>query len=142
MLHVACAGFIGVNLHGGGTGYYSPIESSGKSPAAPRPMYYGMQFAQQFAGYKLAPCAKTGENLTAYFGTRGQQTLLAVINKSARPIQVTPPGGLFMNPINERWILTGPSLDAKNEVRFTKEPATASTALIVPKFSAVLLRDR
>ena len=142
MLHVACAGFIGVNLHGGGTGYYAPIESSRQSPAAPRPMYYGMQFAQQFAGYKLAPCAKTSENLTAYFGTRGQQTLLAVINKSARPIQVTPPGGLFMNPINERWILTGPSLDAKNDVRFTKEPATASTALIVPKFSAVLLGDR
>ncbi len=37
MLHVACAGFIGVNLHGGGTGFYAPIESSEKSPAAPRP---------------------------------------------------------------------------------------------------------
>ena len=28
MLHVACAGFAGVNLHGGGTGFYAPIESS------------------------------------------------------------------------------------------------------------------
>src|ERR1700721_1901392 len=117
MLHVAWAGFIGVNLHGGGTGNYAPIETSGKSPAAPRPMYSGMQFAQQFAGYKLAPCAKTSENITAYFGTRGQQTLLAVINKSARPVQVTLPDGFFKNPITERWILTGPSLDAKNEVR-------------------------
>ena len=57
MLHVACAGFIGVNLHGGGTGFYAPIESSERSPASPRPMYYGMQLAQQFAGYKIAPCA-------------------------------------------------------------------------------------
>ena len=37
MLRVACAGFVGVNLHGGGVGIYTPIESSGKAPASPRP---------------------------------------------------------------------------------------------------------
>jgi len=45
MLRVACAGFAGVNLHGGGTCIYMPIESSLKAPSQPRPLYYEIQFA-------------------------------------------------------------------------------------------------
>jgi Glycosyl hydrolase family 79, N-terminal domain len=142
MLHVACAGFIGVNLHGGGTGFYAPIESSDKSPAGPRPVYYGMQFAQQLAGYELAPCAmKTGENVTAYLATKREQTQLAVINKGANPIHITLPKRLVPKPMTQRWVLNGPALSAKEGVRLTKEPAAATTPLNeVPGYSAVLLQ--
>jgi hypothetical protein len=143
MLHVACAGFIGVNLHGGGTGFYAPIESSEKSPAAPRPMYFGMQFAEQFAGFNLAPCALNAtENLTAYLATKGRQTQLAVINKSANPIQITLPKAMQTKPVTLRWTLSGPSLNAKENIRFVKEsPATNSPHNQVPSYSAVILHS-
>ena len=142
MLHVACAGFIGVNLHGGGTGFYAPIESSEKSPAAPRPMYFGMQFAQQFAGHRLAPCImKTSENVTAYLATKGTQTQLAVINKGANLIHFTLPKSLRTKPVTQRWVLSGPAIDAKDGVRLTNEPPIGTAPLNeVPGHSAMILR--
>lgn len=142
MLHVACAGFIGVNLHGGGTGFYAPIESSERSPASPRPMYFGMQLAQQFAGYKIAPCAvSTEENITAYLATKGEQSQLAIINKSPTTIRIALPKDLRAKPMTQRWLLSGPALDAKQGVRFTKQSSPETTPLNeVPSYSAVVLR--
>jgi hypothetical protein len=142
MLHVACAGFIGVNLHGGGTGFYAPIESSEKEPAAPRPMYYGMQFAQQFAGFKVAPCTlKTNANVTAYIGNKGEQSKLAVINKSANAIRVELPKPLHAKKLNQRWMLRGPSLNAKQGVHLSKEAPTETTLTIeVPAYAAMILQ--
>jgi Glycosyl hydrolase family 79, N-terminal domain len=142
MLRVACAGFIGVNLHGGGTGFYAPIESSEKSPAAPRPMYFGMQFAQQFTGFNVAPCvSNTTENITAYLAAKRQQTQLAIINKSANPINITLPENMRTKSITQRWRLSGPSLTAKAGIRFTKEPLTERFALNqVPAYSAIILQ--
>ena len=143
MLHVACAGFVGVNLHGGGTGFYTPIESSDEVSAKPRPMYYGMQFAQQLAGFMIAPCAlKTSANVTAYLGTRGEQTKLAVVNKGAQQISVELPQPFrSVKPAN-RWTLSGPSLSAKEGVRFEREEPVGTTTQIdkVPGYSAVILQ--
>jgi hypothetical protein len=142
MLHVACAGFVGVNLHGGGTGFYTPIESSDEAPARPRPMYYGMQFAQQFAGFRVAPCTlKTGANVTAYLGTRGKQERLAIVNKSARQISVELPQRLQSAKPALRWKLSGPSLNAKEGVRFEREESAGSTRVDqVPGYSAVIVQ--
>ncbi len=141
MLHVACARFVGVNLHGGGTGFYAPIESSDHSPATPRPMYYGMQFAQQFAEHKLAPCPiKTSENISAYLAVKGGQTKLAAINKSSNPIQIALPRSLSAKPVTERWTLSGPSLSAKDGVHFARNsPPEAFPLNEVPAYSAVIL---
>ncbi len=50
-------------------------------------MYYGMQFAQQLAGYELAPCVvNSNENVTAYLATKGKEIQFAVFNKGADPI--------------------------------------------------------
>jgi hypothetical protein len=128
MLHVACAGFVGVNLHGGGVGFYTPIESSERSPATPRPMYYGMQFAQQFAGFMVAPCAvKTDVNMTAYRGMKGEKVKLAVVNKSAQAVSLDLPESFRSENLAERWVLRGPSLDAKEAVRFEKEESAGRT---------------
>ncbi len=54
-LRVAQAGFAGVNLHGGGEGYYAPITGEPNATKL-RPEYYGMQFAQQFAGGYIREC--------------------------------------------------------------------------------------
>ncbi len=143
MLHVACAGFAGVNLHGGGTGFYTPIESSEKARAEPRPLYYGMQFAQQFSGFMVTPCSlKTDANVTAYLGTKGMQVKLAVVNKSAQPVHVELPEILRKHKLTERFMLSGPALDAKQGVRFGEERVTDKTALIqVGSYSAMILQS-
>ena len=92
ILKVACAGFAGVNLHGGGVGVYTPIESSATAPAVLRPVYYGMQFAQRFAGWRLAPCRlETSANITAYQGSKPEKTMLALVNKGESPVRVALP---------------------------------------------------
>jgi hypothetical protein len=119
MLRVACAGFVGVNLHGGGVGVYTPIESSVKSTASPRPVYYGMQFAQQFAGWQIAPCTlDTNANVTAYVGTKAGQAMLAVVNKGANTVRLGLPDRFRQEKISARWELSGSALDAKEGVRF------------------------
>ncbi len=144
MLHVACAGFAGVNLHGGGSGFYAPIESSDAAPAAPaapRPVYYGMQFAQQFSGFTVAPCAlKPGTNATAYLGTSGDQIRLAVVNKSAQPLTLEPPPPFQSRKLTQRWLLHGPALDAKQGVQFTRAESADKTPVTVPSYSAIILQ--
>ena len=142
MLHVASAGFVGVNLHGGGTGFYAPIESSEKNPATPRPMYYGMQFAQRFAGFSLAPCTlNTTANVTAYLGTSKEQSQLALINKGQTPIHVELPESLQTKKPTHRWLLHAPSLDAKQGVHLTQEATPATTLPTeLPAYSAIILQ--
>jgi hypothetical protein len=139
MLHVACAGFTGVNLHGGGTGFYTPVETSEAFPVKPRPLYFGMQFAQQFAGFTVAPCPlQTTHNATAYFGRQGRTSLLAIINKDPRSIDVRLPSGPHWQPTCRT--LRGPSLDAKDGVHLAEsalEPHSGTVAL--PPYSALLL---
>ena len=92
LLRVACAGFAGVNLHGGGVGVYTPIESSESARALPRPVYFGMQFAQMFAGYRIAPCPlETSANITAYQGFKNRtgkpaKSMLAFVNKGEEAV--------------------------------------------------------
>ena len=140
-LHAACAGFAGVNFHGGGTGHYTPIESTDKAMAKPRPMYYGMQFAQRFAGSMLAPCAlSTDADVTAYLGVGGEHNKLAVINKSGQPLDFDLPSTLRSGKTAQRWVLSGPSLSAKEGVRFTQEDlARDSSTQTVGPYAAIIL---
>jgi hypothetical protein len=141
MLHVACAGFVGVNMHGGGVGFYTPIESSDKAAAAPRPMYFGMQFAQRFAGFHVAPCGLTTDaNVTAYTGTKGGQILLAIVNKGAEAIRVEVPEAMRAKGLTGRWVLRGPALSAKTGVRFEAEAVPGKAPLEVAGYSAMLLQ--
>ena len=142
ILKVACAGFAGVNLHGGGVGVYTPIESSATAPAAPRPVYYGMQFAQRFAGWRLAPCRlETSANITAYQGSKPEKTMLALVNKGESPVRVALPDRFAKAQRIQRWELRGPSLSAKTGVRF--EPAAhdqQSRLTAVDGYSAAILQ--
>lgn len=140
MLRVASAGFVGVNLHGGGVGIYTPVESSNHAPAAPRPVYYGMQLAQQFAGLAVAPCElKTEANATAYVGTRANRVVnLAVVNKGANAIQIELPEAFRQNKSTRVWVLSGPALDAKTGVKFEQAPSEPSANQTVSGYSAVL----
>lgn len=141
MLRAASAGFSGVNLHGGGAGVYTPIESSERAAAAPRPMYFGMQFAQRFAGFSVARCAlKTDANVTAYLGRRGGEVKLAAVNMGAEAVAVELPASMRTARLTGRWVLEGPSLSAKDGVRFAKEEVRGSDPVKnVPGYSGVIL---
>jgi hypothetical protein len=138
MLRAACAGFAGVNLHGGGTGIYTPIESSRDAAAKPRAVYYGMQLAQRFVGSRVAPChLKTSANVTAYQGVKQGRTMLAVVNKGASSVKVSLPTPLQGAKL---WELSGPALDAKTGVSFQPIRGAGST-ISMAGYSAVLLQS-
>jgi hypothetical protein len=136
MLRAACAGFAGVNLHGGGMGIYTPIESAEADAPKPRPVYYGMQLAQHFVGCQVAPCRlQTPANVTAYQGLKQGRTLLAVVNKGADALDISVPAVLHGAKL---WELTGPALDARTDVSF-RQVHSAGASLSLRAYSAVLL---
>jgi hypothetical protein len=139
MLRAASEGFAGVNLHGGGVGIYTPIETSEKSAAAPRPVYYGMQFAQRFAGFAVSRCTlRTNANVAVYVGKRSaNELLIAVVNKGAEAIHIQLPGALRRKPL-QVWRLSGPALDAKDGVHFEEVSPSTGEDQIVEGYSAVL----
>ena len=91
-LQMASLGCVGVNLHAGANGYYSPIIGSIGTGFTARPEYYGLMLAQYFAGSILVGAAldAQGANITAYAATtKGATDLAAIFNKDSRDVEVT-----------------------------------------------------
>jgi hypothetical protein len=114
-------GCVGVNLHGGANGFYSPIVGSIGSGFAVRPEFYGLMLAQQFVGRTLHPTTveAQGANLTAYAaGESGAADLVIVFNKDSRNVDVTltETAGGFKRAMVER--LEAPAIDSKLGVTF------------------------
>lgn len=142
-LRAACAGFAGVNFHGGGVGVYTPIESSAAAPALPRPVYFGLEFAQMFAGSGITQCKlDTDANITAYQADRVGKITLAFVNKGDTPVRIELPADFIHGGHIRRFDLRGPSLAAKTDVVFGPSPYSpgVSTAEI-PAWSAAILRQ-
>jgi hypothetical protein len=120
-LQMASLGCVGVNLHGGANGFYSPIAGSIASGFEVRPEYYGLMLTQQFAGRNLhrTKLEAQGVNLTAYAASGdGAENLVAIFNKDARDVEVTliEASGGFKSAVVER--LEGPAVDSKTGVTF------------------------
>lgn len=144
MLHFASLGWSGVNLHGGGNGIYAPIVGSPSAGFTLRPEFFGMQFAQHFAGRVMfkteLDCAN--DRLTAYAaeaeGAKGVEQI-AVINKSDTPVELTVTG---VAPA-ERWRslrLVAPAIDARTGVKLEEGRSVRlgeGTWLVAP-YSAML----
>jgi hypothetical protein len=120
-LQLAAMGCVGVNLHGGGNGLYTPIAGSIGSGFEVRPAFYGLMLAQQFAGRTLhrTTLEAQGANLTAYAaGEDGATGLVVIFNKDARNVEVTLTDsvGGFKWATVER--LEAPAIDSKLGVTF------------------------
>lgn len=144
MLRFASLGMAGVNLHGGGNGWYSPIVGSPSAGFARRPEFFGIQFAQQFAGTTMLrtnfQC--TSDRVTAWAARaeNGGGLFLALINKTNAPAGVHIAGA----PAEHRWrarLLTAPSLDARSGMEFgTAHPLSSIEKPIrINPHSALLL---
>lgn len=159
-LQMASLGCVGVNLHGGANGYYSPIVGSIENGFSARPEYYGLMLAQQFAGRTLQRATLEAQeaNITAYAAGRGTTTdLVAILNKDGRDAEVTiaAASGGFKRAAVER--LEALTIDAKREVTFQGSvvtgdgqfrprvskplnPNSGKVRLAVPRYSAALIR--
>lgn len=115
-LQMASIGCVGVNLHGGANGFYSPIVGSIASSFVARPEYYGLMLAQQFAGrtmYRTTLDAQ-GTNLTAYAAHGGADGgLVAIFNKDVRDIEVTLAEAAYDFTRAKVARLEAPAIDSK-----------------------------
>jgi hypothetical protein len=141
MLQFAAGGSAGVNFHGGGNGYYTPIAGSLETGFQRRPEFYGMELAKPFVGATIlqSNLACTSDRVRAYVArTSGAQLILA-INKTDQPVELQTP----MHHAREQWLLTGPAIDAKQGVSITRGHVSTlrKSVLHVGPYSAVLVRE-
>jgi hypothetical protein len=159
-LQMASLGCVGVNLHGGANGYYSPIVGSIESGFTARPEYYGLMLAQQFAGRSLhgTTLDAHGANVTAYAAAaEGATIILAVLNKDSRDLEMMiaePRAGFKRATVGS---LEASAIDAKGGVTLNGHAVTSAEqfqavlgerlnlnsgklSVRVPAYSAALLR--
>ena len=118
MLQCAARGWTGVNLHGGGNGYYTPIAGAPSTGFTRRPEYFGMKFAQHFVGTQFVASTLNAASplVDAFVFERSGKLELALINKTATPCICTLPAGALAKPTLR---LIAPGIDAKNDVRLS-----------------------
>lgn len=145
ILHFATLGFSGVNMHGGGQGFYTPIAGGGADGLTRRPEFFGIQFAQSFAGKTLVATDLqcTSDRVTAYAANSPSgRPLVGIINKTASPVELILKGSVARAPWHAKE-LTGPSIDAKTGIRFadsTKKFTVQAPVRLAP-YSAVVLSN-
>ena len=122
MLQVAQAGYLGVNLHGGGDGLYTPIAGSLEEGFTARPVYYGMLLAERFAGSTLVAASLSAQspaqNVTGFAASAGRDWKLALFNKAPAPVKIKIDGLKRTKPRAEATFLHGRAIDEKQGVTF------------------------
>lgn len=129
---------------------YSAIAGDLALGFQPRPLYHGMRLAQQFAGARLldARLDAGGANLTGYAAQRGNQLLVALINKDLTTDVTANLQGLAGYGRGQLRRLLAPRPDSRRDVTFDvpKDPpgdvavATSGQAqLWLPRASAALV---
>jgi uncharacterized protein (TIGR03437 family) len=122
MFTLAGTASAGVNFHGGGSGYYTPIAVSttgGTTTVSARPLYYALLMFGAAAGGRVVPLTvNSGRvNATAYGVLGADGTLrVTVINKDMQfdaAVQITPGAG-FTQATALR--LSAPSLSEKTAI--------------------------
>lgn len=137
MYQLATAGGVGINFHGGGYGWYTPIAGTVASGFTARPIYYGMLlFAEAGPGHLIDASIDRAEEaplLTAYGlvndggGTTGPLKAV-VFNKHAdRTVRLTIEDG-GANTAAHALRLTGARLDDTQDVTLGANPVGASGA--------------
>ena len=140
-MQTASAGYLGVNLHGGGEGLYTPIASS-PSGQVPRPLHFGMASFAPFLGTRLRACPIVEAlNATAYLAENGRTRLLAIVNKSGTPLVIQLADRLALStPPSSGHLLSAPALDDKAHTRIEPIAANRASLPAIPPYSALTLR--
>jgi hypothetical protein len=140
MLQWAQAGCVGVNMHGGGDGNYTPIAGGLSTPLLRRPEFYGMLLAQRFVDATLIPCKLTcdSDRVTAHAAKDEQgESMLAVFNKTATPLRVRTESRW-----NKGMLLTGPEFESKEAITLYPMHMGKTSILDLPAHSAGVVWKR
>jgi hypothetical protein len=155
MLLLAQLGVTGVNLHGGGRSFYTPITGGGSTAFRVRPLYYGMLFFREFASGSIIPCRfdTGGVNATAYACLNsGGRLALAILNKDLhRDLHLNLDNELFQRPsaairmvapdiASTIDVTLGDQAVSQGEWRPAWQVRSPLTTTVVPKASALLMR--
>jgi hypothetical protein len=137
MLRFAQYGWVGVNLHGGGNGFYTPIAGAPSTGFTRRPEFFGIQFAQALTGARFlsASLSESTPHVSAYaFEQHGSRTI-AIINKQAEPFAVTLPA----RPRAQALVLSGPSVESKDGIQLASIKIARDRTYTAPAYTAALL---
>jgi hypothetical protein len=136
MLRFAALGWCGVNLHGGGNGFYTPIAGAPSTGFTRRPEYFGIEFAQSFAGamFLAATLTGVGPHVTAYALEHNGRRRVAIINKDDVPVSVELPSPAGANAMR----LSGPSLASKEGTVFGEVRVARTRSVEVEQHSGMI----
>ncbi len=129
MLRFAQMGWCGVNLHGGGNGFYTPIAGAPSTGFTRRPEYCGIQFGQSLVGAQFLDCALHGDTaqLKAYAFLQAGKRRIAMINKTDTPASATLPGRTSGRAMK----LSGAHLESKDGITFGAVRVPRSREVVV-----------
>jgi hypothetical protein len=116
MLRFAQMRWSGVNLHGGGQGFYTPIAGAPSTGFTRRPEYYGIQFGQNLVGAQFLDSTLRGDRaqLKTYAFLQAGRRRIAMINKTEMAVSVILPGRTSGRAMR----LNGASLESKDGITF------------------------
>lgn len=136
MLQCAARGWVGVNMHGGGNGYYTPIAGAPSTGFTRRPEYFGMKFAQRYVGSHLIETNLAGADprVNAFAFQRSGEVELVVINKTAEPLRCRLPRGASASA---RLRLSALAIDAKEGVQLKSLHDRYRSAVKAESYTAI-----
>ena len=139
MLQCAARGWSGVNMHGGGNGYYTPIAGAPSTGFTRRPEYFGMKFAQRYVASRLIKTDLVGADpqLNAFAFERSGTVELVLINKTDEPLTCALPSGVKAAP---SFRLSAPAIDAKEGVRLESLHEHYLPAAVAAPYTATAFR--
>lgn len=121
MYQLAAAGSSGINFHGGGYGWYTPIAGTRQKGFEARPIYYGMLLFQQAGAGQLVKSTldqpQPEDTVVAYSLKTPAGLKTVVLNKDAnKALRLAIDPGQRVERATV-LMLTGPSLDATSGVK-------------------------
>jgi hypothetical protein len=135
MLQCAARGWSGINMHGGGNGYYTPIAGAPSTGFTRRPEYFGMKFAQRYVASRLIKTDLVGADprVSAFAFERLGTIELVLINKTDEPLACALPSGVKAAPC---FRLSALAIDAKVGVRLESLHEHYRPEAVAPPYTA------
>jgi hypothetical protein len=139
MLTCMSRGWVGVNLHGGGNGYYTPIAGAPSTGLTRQPEFFGIRFAQRFVGSKLvnANLRDADPRVEAFVFDRAGKRELVLINKTSESVTCSLPAGVSAASV---LTLRAPAIDAKDGVEISASLLPAQKVAAAPAYTATVFR--
>ena len=141
MLNFASMGCCGVNLHGGGFGYYTPIAGNLEKGFVRRPEFLGMEITKPFIGATIERSTLVcgNDRVRAYAGRKAGKQLVLAINKTDQDVVIQS----AMRHAKEQWTLSGPAITSEQRVTLVKGHAAALRYghLHLQPYTAVLIAE-